>query len=107
MFVITFGLIITVLKKLEFNFVSGALFVFFISVVSFFAFKISRPVRELIVIDKNDKLIDIAVDFFFIPVMHFGRWLSERFSQVNVFVFALDFFIEAPFKTLIKIFDDW
>lgn len=107
MFVVTFGVIISVLQRLHFNFVSGALFVFFISVVSYFAFKISRPVRELIVIDKNDRLIDIVVDFFFIPVMHFGRWLSERFSQVNIFVFALDFFIEAPFKTLIKIFDDW
>ncbi|MBU3924546.1 hypothetical protein KKB43_02110 [Patescibacteria group bacterium] len=107
MFIITFGLIIAVLKKLEFNFVSGALFIFFISVVSFFAFKISRPVRELIVIDKNDSLVDIVLDFFFIPVMHFGRWLSESFSQINIFVFALDFIIEAPFKTLIKIFDDW
>jgi hypothetical protein len=107
MFVITFGLIIFFLDKMRFNFVSGALFVFFISVVSFFAFKISRPIRELIVIDKKDRLIDIVTDFFFIPVMHFGRWLSERFSQVNVFVFALDFIIEAPFKTLVKVFDDW
>ncbi len=107
MFVITFGLIITVLEKLEFNFVSGALFIFFISVVSFFAFKISRPVRELIVIDKNDKLIDTVLDFFFIPVMYFGRWLSESFNQINILVFALDFIIEAPFKTLVKIFDDW
>ncbi|MDP3057705.1 MAG: hypothetical protein Q8N37_04295 [bacterium] len=107
MFVITFGLIITVLRKLEFNFVSGALFVFFISVVSFFAYKISRPVRELIVVDKKDRLIDSVLDFFFIPVMYFGRWLSESFSQINIFVFALDFIIEAPFKTLIKVFDDW
>lgn len=107
MFIITFGLIIAVLKKLQFNFVSGSLFVFFISVVSFFAFKISRPVRELIVIDKKDRLIDTVVDFFFIPVMYSGRWLSERFSQINIIVFALDFIIEAPFKTLVKIFDDW
>lgn len=107
MFAITFGSIIFILRKLEFNFVSGALFVFFVSVVSFFAFKISQPVRELIVIDKKDTLVDIVIDFFFIPVMHFGRWLSERFSQVNVFVFALDFIIEVPFKTFVKIFDDW
>lgn len=107
MFIITFGIIIYILERLKFNIVSGALFVFFISVVSFFAFKISRPVRELIVIDKKDRLIDIVADFFFIPVMHFGRWLSERFSQVNIFVFALDFIIEAPFKTLVKVFDDW
>ncbi len=107
MFIITFGIIITILKKLEFNFVSGALFIFFLSVVSFFAFKIGQPVRDLIVIDKKDTLVDIVADFFYIPVMHFGRWLSERFSQINIFVFALDFIIEAPFKTFIKIFDDW
>lgn len=107
MFVITFGIIIYILKKLDFNIVSGALFTLFLSVVSFFALKIGQPVRDLQVIDKKDKLVDVMIDFFYIPVANFGRWMSERFSQVNIFVFILDFIIEAPFKSFIKIFDDW
>lgn len=107
MFIVSFGAIIFFLTKLNFNIVSGALFTFFLSVVSFFAFKISQPVRELIVIDKKDSIFEVVVDFFFLPVIHFGRWLSERFSQVNIFVFALDFIIEVPFKSFVKIFDDW
>lgn len=107
MFVITFGAIIYVLRRLEFNIVSGGLFILFLSVVSFFAFKISQPVRELIVVDKKDNLADVISDFFFLPVIHFGRWLSERFSQINIFVFILDFIIEVPFKSFVKIFDDW
>lgn len=107
MFAVSFGLIITVLRKIDFNIVSGALFTFFLSVVSFFAFKISQPVRELVVIDKKDNVFEVIADFLFLPVIYFGRWLSERFSQVNIFVFALDFIIEVPFKSFIKIFDDW
>jgi hypothetical protein len=36
-----------------------------------------------------------------------GKWLSEKFSRVNVFVFVMDFIIEAPFKILIDIAEDW
>ncbi len=107
MFVITFGGIIYILRRLEFNVVSGALFVLFLSVVSFFALKISQSVRDLFVIDRKDRFLDVVLDFFYIPVANFGRWLSERFSQVNIFVFMLDFIIEVPFKSFVKIFDDW
>ncbi len=107
MFIITFGSIIYILKRLDFNIVSGSLFVLFLSVVSFFALKISGSVRDLFVIDKKDRLVDVLVDFFYIPIANFGRWLSERFSQVNIFVFVLDFIIEVPFKSFVKIFDDW
>lgn len=107
MFAITFGAIILILDELKFNVVSGALFIFFISVVSFFALKISQPVRELNVIDRKDNFFGVMLDFFSIPIINLGRWISERFSQVNVFVFALDFIIEAPFKSFVKIFDDW
>lgn len=107
MFVITFGSIIYILRRLGFNIVSGALFVFFLSVVSFFALKISQSVRDLFVIERKDRFLDVALDFFYIPVANFGRWLSERFSQVNVFIFVLDFIIEVPFKSFVKIFDDW
>ncbi len=107
MFAISFGAIIFILDKLRFSFVSGALFIFFISVVSFFALKISQSVRELNVVDKKDNFFGVAFDFFSIPIINLGRWISERFSQVNVFVFVLDFIIEAPFKSFVKIFDDW
>lgn len=36
-----------------------------------------------------------------------GRWLSNNMSKVNIFVFIFDFIIEAPFKILVDIADDW
>lgn len=107
MFVVTFGALVYILDYLNFNAVSGGLFILFLSVVSFFAFKIGYPVRELTVVDKRDSLIDVLSDFFYLPIVHFGRWMAERFSQVNIFVFILDFIIEVPFKSFMKIFDDW
>jgi len=42
-----------------------------------------------------------------VPIISVGKWLSEKFSQVNIFVFILDFIIEAPFKIIIEITEDW
>ena len=33
--------------------------------------------------------------------------MSEKFSKINVFIFVLDFVIEAPFKSFMKITEEW
>jgi len=47
------------------------------------------------------------VDFLYTPVIAAGQWLSEKFSQINIFIFILDFIIEAPFKIFVEITEDW
>ena len=41
------------------------------------------------------------------PIILVGRWLSDNFSKINVFIFIFDFIIEAPFKVLVEIGEDW
>ena len=41
------------------------------------------------------------------PIVATGKWLSEKFSRINVFVFFLDFIIEAPFKIFVEIAEEW
>jgi len=107
LFVIPLVVVILVLQKLNFNIVSGAIFVLFLSTISFFATRLRLIAKELLVIDGREGIFAIIQDFFSLPFIKFGRWLSLRFSRVNIFVFILDFIIETPFKTLIEIFEQW
>jgi hypothetical protein len=106
-FVISFGLIWMLLSRLHFNFVSKALFFLFTCLVSFFAFRIRQTSRELLFIEDKDSLLASIIDFFFLPFLRVGRWLSSGFSKINVFIFFFDFILEAPLKSLISVAEEW
>lgn len=106
-FFLSFGAVIWFLNKLNFTWVSIVIFLFFLTFVSFFSIRIRRNARELIVVQPKENILSFISDFFYIPIVAVGKWLSEKFSQVNVFVFILDFIIEAPFKIFVEIAEEW
>lgn len=106
-FIVSFGLIIWALNKLGFNFISIGLFLFFLSVVSYFTIRIRQNARELLVVRKKEGIWSFATDLFSMPILQVGQWLSVKMSSINVFVYVLDFIIEAPFKTFVDIFEEW
>lgn len=106
-FLFSFGFVIWVLDKLNFNWVSMIIFLFFLAFISFFSIRIRQGARELVVLEPKESLLGLLMDFFYVPIILAGKWLSERFSKVNVFVFILDFIIEAPFKIFVDIAEEW
>lgn len=104
---ITFSVLVDVLSKLGFNVLSGALFVFFVSLVSFFGLSLREQARQLKVVVGRDNLLSFVVDFFTLPIVAFGKWLSITFDRINIFVFILDYLFEIPFKTLLRVIEDW
>lgn len=106
-FFFSFGLVIWGLGKIEFNFISITIFLFFLAFVSFFALRIRNNARELTVIEPKETIISFFIDFFYTPIIAAGKWLSEKFSRINVFVFFLDFIIEAPFKIFVETAEEW
>jgi hypothetical protein len=92
---------------LDFNWLGGLLFVVFLTLVSFFGIRVRQLAKELVVLDRRTGLIGATIDFFSIPIIRAGRWLSVNFSKINVFVFVLDVIIEAPFKLIVEVFEDW
>ncbi|MFA5069782.1 MAG: hypothetical protein WC528_00705 [Patescibacteria group bacterium] len=106
-FIISFGAIIYLLRYLHFNAVSIFLFLLFLSLVSFFGIRNRETMRELIIIDKKRGFIGSLIDFFSLPIIRLGRWISLNTPRINIFTFFLDFIIEAPFKTLVEVLDDW
>lgn len=106
-FLLSFGLVVFGLDSVGFNFVSITIFLFFLAFVSFFALRIRKNAHELIVIERKDTIFSFLLDFFYTPIIAAGKYLSEKFSRINVFVFFLDFIIEAPFKILIEAAEEW
>lgn len=104
---VSFGTIIYILSKLNFNIVSQAVFIFFVTLVAFFGFKVIQITREYLVVDKEGPLSPI-VDFFFLPILRVGQWLSgELLEKFNVLIFIFDFIIEMPFKAIVEVIEEW
>jgi len=106
-FFISFGIIVWGLNKINFNWVSIIIFLFFLAFVSFFSIRIRKNARELIIVPPKENILSFFADFFYVPIVVAGKWLSEKFSHINVFVFILDFIIEAPFKIFVEIAEEW
>ncbi|EKD56209.1 MAG: hypothetical protein ACD_58C00269G0004 [uncultured bacterium] len=106
-FIITLGLPIWLLVQLNFNLISGILFFFFLSVVSFFGFRIRQNARGLFVLEEKENWTGIISDFIFMPFLKIGKWLALKFQGVNIFLIILDFIIEAPFKSVMEVIEDW
>ena len=106
-FLASFGAIIWGLNKIGFNWVSIVIFLFFLAFVSFFSIRIRKIINDLIVVDQHDGFLNFLSNFFYTPIIYVGKWLSDKFARVNVFVFIMDFIIEAPFKTFVEMADEW
>ncbi|OIO48923.1 MAG: hypothetical protein CO042_03945 [Parcubacteria group bacterium CG_4_9_14_0_2_um_filter_41_8] len=107
LFGISFGLMIYILIALNFTFIGIFIFLLFLSFVSLFAYRIRQSNQEMIVLPPKQGFIRGLWAFFTIPILHAGKWMSTRFAQINIFIFALDFIIEAPFKAFIKVIEEW
>lgn len=105
-FFITFGGIIYILNRFNFNPISIGIFLFFFAIVSFLTYRIGVVSRSYTVGSKQGLLTPI-VDFFFMPIIRTGRHLTEGITQVNIIVLAFDFIIDAPFKGLFAFFEQW
>ena len=106
-FFVSFGVVIWGLDQIGFSWVSIVIFLFFLAFVSFFAVRIRKTTREFIIVEPKENIITFLLDFFSIPIIAVGKWLSQKFSRLNVFVFIMDFIIEAPFKVFVEISEQW
>jgi len=107
LYILVFGVVIYLLNYLKFNLLSGIIFLFFLTAVSFFAIRIRATAKELSVEKKKEGLLSFFLNFFSLPVISAGRWMAARFKSINVFAFIMDYIIEAPFKLFVAAFEDW
>ena len=106
-FFVSFGAITYFLLKIGFTFVSVGVFLFFLSVISFFAFIIRQSTKDIVLTHEEDSVLGSVFDLFFLPILRVGQRLSQEIARLNLFVFFFDFIIEAPLTTIIEITEEW
>ncbi len=106
-FISVFAFIVWGLGKLHFNPVSQAIFIFFVCVVSFFAYRVKSMSKEYLYQESREGILSSLVDFLFLPMLKVGQWLSGQIAKLNVLGFILDFIIEAPLKAFLEVVEEW
>jgi hypothetical protein len=105
-YLLVFGFIAWGLNKLHFNIASQIIFVFFITLVSFFAYRIRVSAKEYEMTNREG-FFGPLMDFFFLPILRVGHWLSGEIAKINIFIFLFDFILEAPLKVIFEVAEEW
>lgn len=105
-YAVTFGLIHWGLKVLHFSVASELIFVFFIALVSFFAYRIRLSAKEYEMVDRQG-ILEPLFDFFFLPILRAGHILTREIAKINIFIFLFDFVLEAPLKVIFEVAEEW
>lgn len=110
-YIIVFGLVLFSLIKflvfLNFNIVAIIIFTIFTGTVSFFGALIRQSRRDLVITKDKEGFLSLVFDTIMLPFVRLGRLISVKFSRINVFIFLMDFLVEAPFKFIIRAFEAW
>ncbi|MBI1974761.1 MAG: hypothetical protein HYS57_00185, partial [Parcubacteria group bacterium] len=106
-FTLTFSIVAWFLKALHFNWLSSSLFIFFLSLVAFFALRLRKTANELAALEERESYGRAIIDFLTFPIVELGRLLAKGLSSINAVSFIFDFFIEAPFHAFVAILEEW
>lgn len=107
LFIGVYGIIAFGLHTFQFHVVSIALFLFFLSLVTFFGIRIRSSTREIVASDARSGVIGTFFDILLLPIVRAGSWLSSKVSKINLFIYFFDFIIEAPLKVAIEFIESW
>ncbi len=106
LFVGIFSLIISVLGILKYTIISKLIFILFLCLVTFFAFRIKQTTMVYAFRPKVRGKSSF-LDNLMLPIVTVGGWLSQGVSRLNFLVFVFDFVLEAPFKLILHFLDKW
>ena len=107
LFFVPLALVVYVLALIGFNIVQGIIFFVFLCTVSILGFRLSRMVRELELVTKEPGFLAAAFDFFRLPFIVAGQWISGRYARLNLMAYVMDIVIELPLKTVLKLVRQW
>ena len=107
LFFVVYGVIAAFLHSLSFNAFSIALFLFFLSLVTFFGIRIRGLTRDIVLSPSRRGILGSMFDLLLLPIVRAGRWLSVKVAQINVFIYFFDFIIEAPYKVAVRFIEEW
>ena len=102
----TFTLIVWGLTSVGYTAASILVFLFFLSIVAFFAYRI-RQTALIYSYNPKATLRSSLVDSLMLPIVVVGGALSSGVARLNFLVILFDFVLEAPFKLVLRFLDNW
>jgi len=107
LFILIFGGLTYFLIKIKFNIISLGVFFVFLSLVLLFGFRVRYNASEIFVVEEKEGLFLKLMDNLSLPFLNLGFWLSKSLAKLNVLMIIMDFMIEAPLKSIIRVFEEW
>lgn len=104
---VVFGLVAWALLALQFEIVHIIIFIVFVSAASFLSFRLGHLVRELELVRSKSNGVTLLRDFIYLPFVVLGRWMSDKYSKLNIITIILDVAIEMPLKTVLRLLRQW
>lgn len=105
LFIGVFWLIYYALGRIGYTFFSKFIFIFFLTIIAFFAYRISQ-IASIYSWKKSGQNATL-VEIISLPILAIGSRLSQGLTHLNFLAFAFDFILEAPFKIILRFVDDW
>jgi hypothetical protein len=106
-FIIPLVLLIYVLTLLHFSPLQGIIFFVFLSTASFLGFRLSRISRDMELVPRQARFSGAVRDFFYLPFIVMGRWISSKYARANIVAYVLDVLVELPLKTVLRLVRQW
>ena len=107
LFLIPFAITVYILMLINFNIIQMVIFFVFLSTASFLGFRLSSMIRELELMTHQSRLLATIRDFFYLPFILVGQWISSKYAKVNAVAHILDIAIELPLKTMLRLARQW
>ena len=100
-------LLVRLLFSIGYSGLNTAIFFFFVATVSFFAWRIRQPARDISMITPRENVLTAVVDTILFPFLFVGRIISDGLAMVNIPLMIFDLAIEAPIKVMMNFLEDW
>lgn len=107
LFFTPFAFTVYILHLFHFNILQMGIFFVFLSTASFLSFRLNAMIRELEFEARRTGLLGTMRDFFYLPFILLGRWLTGKYAKLNVFGYFLDIVIEMPLKLVLRLTRQW
>jgi hypothetical protein len=101
-------IVIYILRLLKFTPLQMVIFFTFLSTASFLGFRLRNRIREVEFGNRPASGLLAAVrDYFYLPFILLGQWISGKYAKINIVGNVLDVLIELPLKTVLKLVRQW
>ncbi len=101
------GVIVWGLNKINFPPFSYPIFITFLSLIAFAGTKIRQKARALQMVEERDTFLDTLVDFFALPIIHLGRWLTIRWKRYNLLSTLFNALLDMPYSIFVEFIEQW